>query len=407
MTEKPLAFLSLIKALESAVGDRTKYTLLDPFPCTTIKEGRPAYVEIQNAGKIIARHIGLSNLTFIISVTTQDPSVAGHIELRYGEPDVFVEISTAICDQKDAVLATLCHEVAHKFLHANGIRHGNLPLEQEFLTDVATVYLGMGKIMLNGCECQRTCVKTEGGKKIETTHTLKTGYISRECFAFVYRLVCAMRKIPATQFLAGLSEPAKQAILQSEQRYSEWFRSDYHSLEQVEKLSTGLREALEDAQFKLAAHDYTLRRATEFINELQASVRDSHKQLLEADRGIVALRAPNHNPHLRFLGCIETRENVNELVAVSNKVAESNRFDSAQLKTLAGNTNSAGSDIVECPIDRTKLRVPSGRKRLQVTCTVCKYKFIAITAKYPEASRTAKRQRPGLLKSLKAAFGRR
>jgi hypothetical protein len=407
VTEKPLAFLSLIKALENAVGHTTKYALLDPFPCITVRNGKPAYVEIQGAGKTIARHVGLSDLTFIISITTQDPSIAGHIELRYGEPDVFVEISTGICDHKDAVLATLCHEVSHKFLHVHGIRHGNLQIEQEFLTDVAAVYLGMGKIMLNGCECQKSYTKTEGNKTVTTTHTLKTGYISRECFAFVYRLVCAMRKIPATQFLAGLSEPAKQAISECEQRFGEWFRSDYHSSEQIEKLCADLRDALEGGQAKLAAYDYTLRRANEFINVLQTSIRDSHKPLLEADRQILELQAPNHNPHLRFLGYIETRETVNELIAKSKNQAENKKHDWRRLETLVESLSSPDSDIVECPIDGTRLRVPSGRKRLQVTCNICKYKFIVTTAKHPEAHQTVNRRKSSLLKSLKAAFGRK
>jgi hypothetical protein len=158
MTEKPLAFLSLIKILEEALGHQTKYAQLEPFPCFTMSEGRPAMISIQNAGKIIAQHAGLSDFTFVISATTLPPSIAGHIELKYGASDVLVEISHDICPFPAAVLSTLCHEVAHKFLHVHGIRNGRMQVEQEFLTDVTTVYLGMGKIMLNGCECERSWV---------------------------------------------------------------------------------------------------------------------------------------------------------------------------------------------------------------------------------------------------------
>lgn len=205
MTEKPLAFLSLIKTLESTVGHTTSYALLDPFPCITSEYGKPALIPIQHAGKTIARHVGLDNLTFIISLTTLDPSTAGHIELRYGDPAVFVEISTGICTFKDAVLATLCHEVSHKFLHVHGIRH-------------------------------------------------------------VYR--------------------------------QKW----------------------------------------------------------------------------------------------------------APIETMAAHSNTSDAEIIECPVDRTKLRVPWGKKRLRVMCSVCKYKFIVNTASGEVPAGPTK---PGLLKSLKAAFGRR
>ena len=143
MEEKPLAFLSLIEVLEKAVGRNTSYALLEPFPCLTLRDGEPAIISIQNAGKIIAEHVGLSNLTFVVNVTLQDPSTAGHIELRDDSTAVFVEVSRDICGYRDAVLATLCHEICHKFLHARGIRHGTEQVEEEFLTDVAAVYLGM------------------------------------------------------------------------------------------------------------------------------------------------------------------------------------------------------------------------------------------------------------------------
>jgi hypothetical protein len=283
VTEKPLAFLSLIRVLETAIGHKTKYALLDPFPCTTLQDGRPDLISIQNAGKIIAGHVGLNDLTFVISVTKQDPSIAGHIELRYGEPEVSVEISGDICIYKDAVLATLCHEISHKFLHVNGIRHGTVQVEQEFLTDVAAVYLGMGKIMLNGCECQSSYRHREGSKTTTTTHTRRTGYISRECFAFVYQLICTMRQIPPDQFLLGLSEPARQAMLDCEAQYQDWFMPDYHLPGVVEELCVGLRDQIEYGQTSLSRPDYTLRQAEKKLHELRASIRDSHKPLLEAN----------------------------------------------------------------------------------------------------------------------------
>jgi hypothetical protein len=404
VTEKPLAFLSLIKTLESTVGHKTSYALLDPFPCITSEGSKPALIPIQYAGKTIARHVGLDNLTFIISPTTLDPSTAGHIELRYGDPAVFVEISTCICTFKDAVLATLCHEVSHKFLHVNGIRHGNMQIEQEFLTDVAAVYLGMGKIMLNGCECQRSETRTEGDKTITTTHTLRTGYISRECFAFVYRLVCAMRRIPATQFLAGLSEEAKKSIAACEREYGHWFKSEYHLQEEVDRLCKSLQNDVEECQTESASCEYTLRRAGEAIHAMHSSIRESHKPLVEADQKITQLQKRNINPHLNFLECLDTRESVAELTVKSKNLINVYRQRWTPVEIVAGYSNTSDAEIIECPMDRTKLRVPSGRKRLRVTCSVCKYRFIVNTA---SAEITTVNSKPGLFKALKAALGRR
>lgn len=374
-----------------------------------MQDGHPAFIPIQNAGKTIARHVGLGGLTFIISVTAQSPSTAGHIELRYGEQDVFVEISRDICAYKDAVLATLCHEVSHKFLHENRIRHGTTQVEQEFLTDVTAVYLGMGKIMLNGCECQSFSTKTEGGKTITTTHTLRTGYISRECFAFVYRLICEMRQIPSSQFLAGLSEPARQAVSACEQRYRHWFMPQYHLPGGIEDLCTSLRGEIEDSQISLAQRDYISRRVEERVRELSSCIRDSHKSLLEASRMIPRLRELGHNPHLRFLDCLETREGVARLVASSMKQVNDSRKDWDRFADAIGNVPLSEYEIIECPIDQTKLRVPSGRKRLLITCSLCKYKFIVNTGTREETSSPLplNRDKSGLFQSLKSVFRRR
>ena len=48
------------------------------------------------------------------------------------------------------------------------------------------------------------------------------------------------------------------------------------------------------------------------------------------------------------------------------------------------------NEIVECPLDGSRLRVPAGRKRLLVTCPSCKYKFIVNTD--PDAGAAAVKQ---------------
>ncbi len=198
----PNALVAVIKHLETAVGQQAGYRMLEPFACVTRNGSEPDVIAIQNAGKIIASHAGLGDLTFIIAITQHPPNTAGHIELRYGEPGVFVEVSNDICGFPEAVLATLCHEISHKYLHANGIRYGSLQIEQEILTDVAAVYLGLGKLMLNGSECEHVGTVRTGGEVKELHTTLKTGYVDRFSVAFVYRLICAMRQVPREVFLA-------------------------------------------------------------------------------------------------------------------------------------------------------------------------------------------------------------
>jgi hypothetical protein len=414
MTEKPWAFLSLVKVLEKSVGHKTGYGLLEPFPCTTLERGQPAVVPIQKAGKVISQHIGLADFTFIISVTAHDANVAGHIELAHDGDDVFVELSRDVCEYKDAVLATLCHELCHKFLHVNGIKHGTDRIEQEFLNDVAAVYLGLGKIMLNGCACESSQTRTEGNRTTTTTHTFKTGYISRECFAFVYRLVCAMRGISSEMFLAGLSPAAREAVLKCEREYCDWFRPEYRVRENVAKLADDLNNAVVKCQDDAAVRHQIVRRVEKQLEAVRVRINEVHKPLVEAQQKILEMAQPEPNPHLSFIRCLESRESIAECISRSEYQLQDLWLEGRQIEAVASSLpqvrHAEASEIVECPSCGANLRVPENRKRLLVTCSssTCKYKFIVNTASEPEVStKSDDVPQSGFLKSLKAVFGRR
>jgi hypothetical protein len=303
MTEDPRAFLDLVTSLEAAVSTLGYYPVMEPFACHTLLKGRPAIIEIQTAGKKIALHVGLGDLTFIIAVTSQGPTTAGHIELTYGKPEVYVEISQNICGYKDSVLATLSHEIAHKFLHRHGIDKGMNGLELEFLTDVTAVYLGMGKIMLNGCECQSSRTTSGGGKTTTTTHSLKTGYISRSCFAFVYRVICEMRRLPKSQMMTGLSAPARQAVLECERTYSDWFRPEYREAEGIQHMTNALYTTIADAQKRGAEKDQSLRNAQQHLVTLRTALHAAHAPLSEARSRIAGMGRSENNRRLpQFFG---------------------------------------------------------------------------------------------------------
>jgi hypothetical protein len=395
MKEKPIAFLSLVKLLEEAVGERTRYALLDPFPCQTLRNGRPDVVAIQNVGKIIAQHVGLVDYMFVITVANQEPNTAGHIELDRSGRDVFVELSPHVCEYKDAVLAVLCHELSHKFLHKQGIKIGATVLEQEFLTDVTAVYLGLGKIMLNGCQCQTSRQRTRDGTTSTETHVLKTGYISRDCFAFVYRLICAMRGIPRHVFLSGLSASAREAIQATESKYGNWFIPEFRTAGRVAMLADDLAAIVESCQDDAAARHRILRNIDARLRFIRERINQSHKPLQEAQQQIAGLAEPQPNPHLLFLNCLQTREATAGLLCLRELQIKDVLQEWKQVEAMASSGHETGcessDEIVECPLDGKKLRVPMGRKRILVTCPSCKYKFLVNTG--PDAGAADVRQR--------------
>jgi hypothetical protein len=67
---------------------------MEPFACHTLLKGRPAIIEIQTAGKKIAQHVGLGDLTFIIAVTSQGP-IKRMIKRRIQRPGLGAVIKLA------------------------------------------------------------------------------------------------------------------------------------------------------------------------------------------------------------------------------------------------------------------------------------------------------------------------
>jgi hypothetical protein len=125
---------------------------------------------------------------------------------------------------------------------------------------------------LNGCECQSSQSHIEGGRTVTTTHKLRIGYISRDCFAFVYRLVCAMRDIPTGKFLIGLSSDAKGAVSQCGQEYGNWFKPEYRHPENIARAASELTESVMSCQDDAAIQHRLIRRLEESIKTSEARI---------------------------------------------------------------------------------------------------------------------------------------
>ena len=141
-------------------------------------------MSIQNAARKIGDFIGLNDVKFIVIITAQQENVGGKIELIRGQKEVIIEVSKETVKYEAALLSTLAHEITHKFLNEKGLSVGDGIIHQyenEILTDIATVFLGLGKIMLNGCECRREYEDRMG----RTTEIFTTGYLNMEQLSFV------------------------------------------------------------------------------------------------------------------------------------------------------------------------------------------------------------------------------
>lgn len=408
-------YIQKIILLEKRVGMKTGYQMLEPFSVNSRD-----IIAIQIAAKKIAEFIGLHGFTFIVATVKQKEKVGGHVELKYGEKEVFVEISDDILKFENAVLATLAHEITHKYLHINGISCGTGLIheyENEVLTDIATVFLGLGKLMLNGCECQnvRQEYVPEGTRTI--TETLKSGYLDRNQLAFVYRLVCAMRRIPSAEYERGLSTDSIQSLRECERHYGYYFDNRFHESNMRNELVEYLYSVIRKTQSILSDVDKTLlyiQRAS--IDITEAFLQKVHKRfmnLLSESRKM--LEDNEYDPCLKFLNAIQLDQTIAKWVSEVNDYSSEAKQYQNSIRKLANFTQTLGNPflqprpdmftIVICRNDGTKLRLPEDKAHLITKCPKCQYQFVADTL-VPKEFRVVKKGF-GIKKLLKQLFGRK
>ena len=105
------SFAAKLLLLERASGSNLIHQIAEPFDnsfCDVIC--------IQRRAKIIAESIGLLDHRFNVAIATQGKHTGGHIDLSTSGKDVFIEIDPALLEFPDALSATLCHEICHKWL---------------------------------------------------------------------------------------------------------------------------------------------------------------------------------------------------------------------------------------------------------------------------------------------------
>lgn len=308
-------YIEKLSLLERRAGASVNYRMLDPFPINSRD-----ITDINKATKKIANFVGIRDV-INVAVSKQVEGTGGNIEIMHGGANSFIEISPDVAKFEQATLATLAHEISHKYLHSYNISWGTQLADRhhnEVLTDICGVFLGLGKLMLNGVVCETTRERYDSGSEqtIRETFTLKVGYLDEDQLTFVYCLVCAMRKIPPAQFLSGLNERAGRCVSKCDFRFQKeffdpWFHDADWLLRQTGGLETDLRIAeasLCDTQAELAGFEKAYLEPARSAMQRAVTALDGFRQ------GLASFVAPeNYDPALRFLERIGTWQKISRI----------------------------------------------------------------------------------------------
>jgi len=367
--------------LESQTGANVQYRLMEPFSTPFLD-----CLSIQMTAKAIAEFIGLNDYTFIITVAKQTHKVAGHIDLSTQGNNVYVEVDTDMMKFPDSVAATLCHELCHKWLQIRKINSPN-KVENEILTDITSVYLGFGKIMLNGSESEKVERHTTPDG-IQTIHEgISVGYLNRFQLAFVYCMVSAMRKIPLDDYMEGLNDEAMRTIQICTSLFGRHFDAHFHQATSQQGRTSDFMNQLKKVQGILA----DLNKHMTYIKKSLCKTSDrivvnGHKQLKALSQQVVSSSHDNTlDPALRFLQAIKSEFDIKRLSEKANTVSKEANDILPTIREISHHLYQNGLyfpspypamfNIVICPQDGTKLRLPESSGDIIVTCPTCKYRF--------------------------------
>jgi len=376
-----LPLIEKVHFLESKLGERWTHPILDPF-----KFDSSDIMKVQEAGKKIAQHLGLPPLTFVISYAHQESKVGGHINLDHSN-DVFIEIDSKFRHDHEMALAILAHEICHKYLHINNLKL--FPdIENEMLTDVATIYTGLGKLSLNGCERITSSSSTSGNITTTTTTTQKVGYMNREQFAFVYRLVCEMRSISKNEMMTGLSSEASSVVNRVNQNSSFYFNKRFFCSKII--LQT-ISDEIGASQKKIAKFNRQIRELQEIILPTAIELsKDFHFYTKSKIDPLVQLatKQANKEPHSYIKNLLALEEFEFYKSKMIEKERELGKFattlqkflvyiNSNYSKHLSGKSNEFLFQF-KCPSCDNDLRIRE-KKLARVKCQKCNYSFIVDT----------------------------
>jgi hypothetical protein len=261
-------------------------------------------------------------------------------------------------------------------------------MDNEILTDITAVFLGFGKIMLNGCRASRVMHEPTPNGTRSVTETMTAGYLDRGQLAFAYRLICAMRNIPPQTYLAGLNKEAQEAIRNCDARHAHHYDSRFHRVEDTTRRIrdfTSRVVVLQRTMGHLQKHVTYIRRGLCAAIDEHVVVGHKTAQSLEAENRERMEFADEPDPALRFLKAIKAGRELS---------SGAERLDSVLRKTegLLDDANTVGRyvrrssrgfpvpsaamfTVVTCPNDGTSLRLPEGSDHLIVICPKCKYRF--------------------------------
>jgi hypothetical protein len=177
------------------------------------------FVSLEDSVSKISKHLGLDGYRCMVEVKDvfDSPKTSGTYSFSGLDPNVF-KVGVRSGFNKYGQLEILCHELTHHYMHVHGVREKFVGVSDEIATDYMMIYLGLGKIALNGVkECK---------SDHNPYHWL--GYVDFTRLTIMYRLVCKLGGVDDSESYTHLRSHCQEQLAYVELQCSNMLTVEYY-----------------------------------------------------------------------------------------------------------------------------------------------------------------------------------
>lgn len=369
--------LDILTSLENSAGVRAHYRIIDPPPLTNTDENN-----LHTAARVLSDWIGLRNASFEINII-KSPELPRLIRLEPDSEEFSMELDTDTLATPSTALAAMTRQIARAYLiNANISGSSSDPRRiVSILADVAAVFLGMGKLILNAPAAG------DQPSPYQPDEAPEDRPLTMEYLAFTHRAVCAMRGLDWNQNIGGLNQQAITALRRWDAYRDTVFSQSLRNVLTATASHRPLLDAVEDNLLALARFDQ-LHRVMDLavLQPLMAEMAKYHETCREGMERLSVREQDTYDPCLVYLNQLRRRMDlqryadmlhsqqdhiVERIRIVTSALSDLNARNLIRLQGIEKHIN-----YTHCPFDGTPVQIHEEGHDSRVKCHTCGYNFL-------------------------------
>lgn len=217
-----------------------------------------AVSELNQEAKRMMDYVGLTSYVPKCNFCTLEEGTGGNTKCCNSNIKVEINVSSKYQNNLEATLAVLAHEICHKYLYVHGL-YNPIEVINEIFTDLCTMYVGFGKIIVNGYITEsKSEVRTD--KYVHTS--VNTNYLGYLRFPIYRRTLNIIRLVLWDEKVADVMASEDDPLLHD--TFKRWISEcDKKSLSRNVLINSGKDSA------ELTKNSFLLERILGLVNSRQ------------------------------------------------------------------------------------------------------------------------------------------